>query len=216
MYRWRFLKSLTSRFDEIHHSLPLCGHSFNPCDRDVGVVKRKIKRENRIYTPQQYATLIESSSESQKFAIKEVTSNMILDFKSWRPEDYKKTVSSKCSYGKTRNEKQQFQISNYSSVTYKSSTPGEVEVSHFIGGLWKLIFALFKTSTLKVTPSGKHILEKFNINHKTIADIKKFYNTSHMNFCLSMKKFVCGPAQMFMIQKSISKIYRLVFYHMIL
>lgn len=49
----RFLMTLvaTGRFEKIFQYFPVCGHSFLPCDRDFGVIKRKLKRIDHIYTP---------------------------------------------------------------------------------------------------------------------------------------------------------------------
>jgi hypothetical protein len=52
----RFLLALvsTGRFQKLHHYFPVRGHSFLQCDRNFGIAKRKIRRKDRIYTPEEY------------------------------------------------------------------------------------------------------------------------------------------------------------------
>jgi hypothetical protein len=56
----RFLLALvsTGRFQKIHQYFPVRGHSFLQCDRNFGTVKRKIRRKDRIYTPEEYNEMI--------------------------------------------------------------------------------------------------------------------------------------------------------------
>lgn len=55
----RLLLTLSNngRFKEIHHYYPVRGHSFTPCDRTFGLIKRAIRKHDRLYIPEQYRTL---------------------------------------------------------------------------------------------------------------------------------------------------------------
>ncbi|CAG9785951.1 unnamed protein product [Diatraea saccharalis] len=79
----RFLMALTQthRFQKIYHYFPTRGHSFLPCDRDFGLVKRKIKRYDRVYTPEEYENIIVASSYFSKISVFKVTTQMVIDFK---------------------------------------------------------------------------------------------------------------------------------------
>uniref|UniRef100_A0A1B6EE39 DUF4371 domain-containing protein n=1 Tax=Clastoptera arizonana TaxID=38151 RepID=A0A1B6EE39_9HEMI len=56
----RFLLALTmsGRFETINQYYPVRGHSFMPCDRTFGLLKRAIKKHDRIYSPDQYKVII--------------------------------------------------------------------------------------------------------------------------------------------------------------
>ena len=98
----RFLMSLASsgRFKNVIHYFPLRGHSFNDCDSDFATVKRRLRREDRIYTQDEYVNLIQGSSKTAKFAVHKVDGKEIIDFKKWWPQYYKKQVLSDRCFGK--------------------------------------------------------------------------------------------------------------------
>lgn len=84
----------TNRFKTVKNFFPIRGHSFLPCDRDFGVVKRALKKWDRLYTPFQLMELIVSSSKQLKFTVKLIETSDIINFKAWWPMFYKKTVLS--------------------------------------------------------------------------------------------------------------------------
>ncbi|PSN38634.1 hypothetical protein C0J52_26971 [Blattella germanica] len=47
-----------ARFEEVHQYYPVLGHSFLPCDRAFGIIKRALKRIDRIYTIYQLTEII--------------------------------------------------------------------------------------------------------------------------------------------------------------
>lgn len=98
----RLMLALVSknRFDSIHQYFPIRGHSYLPCDRDFSVVKRTVKKEDRVYLPMEYTELIISSSSKRAFTVHMVHKEDILDFKSWWPSHYKKNVLSVESRGR--------------------------------------------------------------------------------------------------------------------
>ena len=89
----RFLLYLTDsgRFKTIHHFFPVRGHSFLPCDRDFGIIKRKLRKQDRLFTVHEITEEILKSSRPGKFIVKEVSATEILDFKSWWNAYYRKT-----------------------------------------------------------------------------------------------------------------------------
>lgn len=92
----RFLLNLCDRgqFEKIIQYFPVRGHSFLPCDRDFGSIKRLLRRTDRIYTPQEYADLIVKASKVGRFSIHQVGTDEIISFKDWWPRSYKKTTNS--------------------------------------------------------------------------------------------------------------------------
>ncbi|KAG8319672.1 pre-mRNA-processing factor 17 [Homalodisca vitripennis] len=91
----RFLLVLcdNSLFKTITYYFPVRWHSFRPCDRTFGCIKRLIRKADRIYTPQEYIELILRASNSGRFTVHEVKTHEILNFKSWWHAYYYKAVS---------------------------------------------------------------------------------------------------------------------------
>lgn len=177
----RFLMSLTAmgRFDEIYHFFPQRGHSFLPCDRDFGCVKRKLKKYDRIYVPSEYESVIFKASLEGKYKIVTIKSSDILNFVGWWQKFYKKTCLSVNSQGKNvpKEQKVTFQVSTYSQFAYKSAKPGYVQVREFIDGLVIHDFYLRKGACARALPTHNAYAEgKVPINEKKITDIKKVQN----------------------------------------
>nr|CAH7761217.1 unnamed protein product [Callosobruchus chinensis] len=61
-----------THFSKILHYFPVRGHSFLPCDRDFAIIKRKLRKSDRIFTIHQLTELILTSSTANKFLVKEV------------------------------------------------------------------------------------------------------------------------------------------------
>lgn len=117
----RFLLSLTDtgRFSKVTHYFPIRGHSFLPNDRDFGVVKKKIKKCDRIYVPEEYYKIM--SEANPNFKIFMLSTNLILDFSKWWQRFYKKVCLSDESFGKhvPKEQKHSFSPSLYMSFHYE-------------------------------------------------------------------------------------------------
>lgn len=157
------------RFSTVNQYFPMRGHSFLPCDRDFSVIKRKLKRVDRIYTIREYVELICSSSAQGKFIVVAPDSSLMLDFKQWWPLFYKATCLSNESLKKEipRENKVSFKVTTFRHYTYTCQHPGMLVAREFIDGLVDHTFSL-RTGTLplclpkmKAYPSGcKHIQKK--------------------------------------------------------
>jgi len=80
----KFLMLLSvNRNTKINIYFPQRSHSINDCDRNFATVKCTIKREDRLFTHQQYVDLIHSSTMSKKFSVKTITYSDVIDFKAW-------------------------------------------------------------------------------------------------------------------------------------
>lgn len=164
----RFLMTLaaTKRFTKICHYFPIRGHSFLPCDRDFGIVKRVVRRSDRIYLPEEYEQMIVTCRKTKPFTVTNISYKDIIEFKNWWPNFYKKTCKS------VGQEKVNFTVSNYRQFTYSSETPGYVTTSEFIGGFVSHTFKLIKPHVNPQIPQ-KVYEEAVPINEKKIADLKK-------------------------------------------
>lgn len=166
------------RFDSIHHYFPIRGHSYLPCDRDFSVIKRKIKKTDRIFTMKQYAELmLHSTVVLDKFQVEVVESEKVKDFKSWWPQFYKKNVVSTETQARNipRENKQKFNISSFMELTYSNKHVGEVKAKNFIDGLSEQSFDLKKMHTgspelPKICAYTQHCVP---INVKKVSDLKK-------------------------------------------
>lgn len=144
----RFLLALQSskRFKKIYHYFPIRGHSFLPCDRDFGTVKRLVRRHDRIYVPEEYEDIIKSARQKLPFSVKKIQHGDILDFKNWWSSCYKKSCTAvRANLGV----KETFSISNYRQFLYDSDTPGYVTTWEYIGGLITFTFKLLKQNKKK-------------------------------------------------------------------
>lgn len=157
----RFWLSLTDteRFQQIVHYFPIRGHSYLACDRNFSVVKRAIKKLDRIYTMKECLEIVVNSSAKGNFTGIMVDGEDILDFKSWWTTLYKKTaISLETSKREVpRDRKEQFSISKYHQFVYKSDVKGHVEVYEQLQGLVNHTFHLQLPGQLRpiVMPTNK-------------------------------------------------------------
>lgn len=94
----RMLLTLTmnGRFKEIHLQYPVRGHSFMPCDRSFGLLKRILRRHDRIYSPIQYKEVICNAKQTAPgYIVTDIDHEDIVDFKTWWPQYFKKSCQSK-------------------------------------------------------------------------------------------------------------------------
>lgn len=174
----RMMMSLceTKKFDDIELRYPVRGHSFMPNDRDFGIIRRKLRKEERYYTIDEVIDLIKTSSKkSNKFSIVEMKFDDFVDHASWWPDFYKKTCLSNDSYGKNvpKNQKTTFTISKYREMTFSSKEPCDVKCNMNIAGLRGDTFKLRNTRNPIELPSKKAYTAELPINVKKMDDIKK-------------------------------------------
>ena len=74
-YEWTFKT-------EIYQYYPVRGHSFMPCNRTFGIIKRAVCRHVHRYCPDQYKKLICSAKKQQPgFLVTNVQNEDIFNFK---------------------------------------------------------------------------------------------------------------------------------------
>ena len=70
----------------VQHYFPVRGHSFLPCDRDFALIKKTIRKQDRIYSMRQYSGMIMNSRKTQNaFQVKIIEHENIIDVKEWWP-----------------------------------------------------------------------------------------------------------------------------------
>jgi hypothetical protein len=174
----RFLLFLrdSERFEKIIHFFPVRGHSFMPCDRDFGVLKRSLRTSDRIYTLEQYGELFLRSSTKGRFTIHYIKTEEILDFHKWWPVFYKKQTCSDETSGRgvPKEEKVLFKISNYKQFILNKEFKGKVVARHFIGGLIGNTFSLAKTRQSPQPPAARaYVTGKLPIKNEKVMDLQK-------------------------------------------
>lgn len=163
------------RFSTINQYFPIRGHSFMPCDRNFAVVKRHIKKHDRIYTLKHYAELIIQASQRNLFTVHIIDNDnsIIKDFKAWWPKYYKRNC---VSNDLERKDRVPFNISSYMQFTYGENFKGSVKVFDFINGLVFHVFALGtrypRPRELPGLPAYPNV--KIPIKKKKMDNIKKF------------------------------------------
>jgi hypothetical protein len=170
----RFLLALqaTKRFKKIYHYFPVRGHSFLPCDRDFGTLKRLVRKHDRVYIPEEYEEMMTSCRKNNPFTVKQITYKDIIDFKNWWPNSYKKNCSSTATGGNAG--KDNFAISSYRQFVYDSSNPGYVTTYEYIDGLVSHSFKLLKQNKRSPSlPTGRAYKEPVPINQNKVNDVKK-------------------------------------------
>jgi len=165
----RYLCSLIDarKFLKIVQIFPFRGHSFLPCDRDFGLIKRITKKADRVYSVEEYTEMMTRARAHNPFAVTNVKPTDILDFKNWWPKYYKKSSTSA--------DKQKWSPSTYKMLVYSADTRGAVTVYEFIDGLISTQFGLVKSARTAVKHTMKAAYDKsgVGINIKKLADIEK-------------------------------------------
>lgn len=169
----RFLTALTDteRFNNIKHYFPIRGHSFLPNDRDFGVVKRKIKKHDRIYVPDEYYNII--ANASKEFAVFMLQSNQIYDFVQWWPQYYKKTCLSIESVGKGVPKSVMY-------FEYNKNQMGVILTRNFIDGITSHSFPLLRNMAQPISfppPEKAYPRNCVSINPKKIENIRQVQNS---------------------------------------
>lgn len=193
----RFLLTLTmnKRFKEIHEYFPVRGHSFMPCDRTFGLIKRVIRKHDRIYVPDQYKELIcKSKAKQPTFLVTDVCNEDIINFKSWWPVHFKKTTQSK-PFG-TPPTKVPFSISKFKQIVYRKGDRF-IECHEFIDSFVKYKFKLNKNENVPF-PHERAYTTKIPIKRKKIEDvvkIMKYIPQEYMPFYEELKTWPTTDAE---------------------
>ncbi|KAJ8893107.1 hypothetical protein PR048_005690 [Dryococelus australis] len=106
----------SKRFNDIKVTFLDRGHSFMPFDRDFGIIRRKLRKEERCYTVDEVAERVKHSSKNlNKFSIVKMKVEYFIDYSSWWPKFYKRTCLSDDPSGKavSRDLKMSFTVSKY-------------------------------------------------------------------------------------------------------
>lgn len=125
----------TGKFEKVQHFFPIRGHSFLPCDRDFGVIKRNLRKFDRIYDVHKYTEIIITASAQNLFTVCEIKKDFIVNFKDWWQKYYKSAIFSSESKSLPRNMRIPFSISKFHHFIYSSDMPGCIKACDNINGL---------------------------------------------------------------------------------
>lgn len=178
----------TGRFETITQYFPIRGHSFNACDRHFGLIKRVLRKHDRIYSVLDYCSLVLNSSvKIQHFILKLVETDEILNFSKWWPRIYKKGGLSLRSQDKNipRNEKVSFQPTMFMHYKYDSRQSGHVTAYRYINGLNGETFNLHIPTVIPHLNIEKAYSKPVPIAKKKIDDLLKlrsYIPEEHLTF----------------------------------
>nr|CAI5859357.1 unnamed protein product [Callosobruchus analis] len=174
----RMLLSLTDcgLFEKIIHYYPVRAHSFLPCDRDFTLVKKNLRKYDRLSTVHQITELIVTSCTKKydKFSVKEVDTTDVVDFSKWWPKFYKKNFRFSCfKYNSELKDLPPFIGSSKSVINIKNIDP--------YCFLWSVVCALYpapkdkNVSRVTSYPRFIKVLNLGNIKFPiTLKDIPNF------------------------------------------
>ncbi|RZF36716.1 hypothetical protein LSTR_LSTR005029 [Laodelphax striatellus] len=167
------------KFEYIRHYYPIRGHSFLPCDRDFGLVKKSLNKYDRVYSLHEITEIIVKSSTKQNFIVKEISGNEILDFKAWWPRFYKKNTLSVETSNKNvpRNQKAQFSVANFHSFEYNSLKSGEIIAKRYINSEPNTFrLGLTGSKCSEIAPNIAYPTGKVPLKTAKLNDLKKMMN----------------------------------------
>lgn len=168
----------SKKFQSVQQYFPVRGHSFLPCDRDFAMVKKKLRKCDRVFTLKQYAELILSSSAKQKFLVVLVESDDVIDVSRWWPKFFKKMVLSEETRGKEipKEQKVRLRISKFMHFSHHASAPFVIKARTYIDGLQVQTFNVRNPTPDPLTMPIDVAYPKgfIPINSKKMDDLKKF------------------------------------------
>ena len=93
----QYLFTLVSegKFRHIRHYFPVTGHSFLPNDRDFGRTELNKRKNERVYSPEQWLAIIKGARQRKPFQPVLVDQSIFLPFSSHFSSIFKKIVKSK-------------------------------------------------------------------------------------------------------------------------
>lgn len=167
------------RFKTVNQYFPIRGHSFMPCDRNFAVVKKNIKKNDRIFLLKEYAELIITSSSKGNFSVylMDEENSVLKDYKKWWPQFYKKNCLSTASLGRgvPKDQKVSFNISIFMQFTHTEDKKGYVLARNYIDGLFEHEFKLSTSTQITSFPDeAAYPGVKVPISAKKMISIKKF------------------------------------------
>lgn len=172
----RFFLTLAARkrFNKIFLYFPERGHSYLPCDRDFGLIKRKVRRADRVYVPDEYHAMI-LAARKDPFTVKVLRPKDVKDFSQWWPQFYKKSCVplKKTRPGQKSDHRDLFSVSSNKMYVFDSSTPGVLIAFERIDGLNHNSYKLLKVNNVPDLPTTQAYTDQVPINDKKLTDIRK-------------------------------------------
>ena len=154
----------TGRFKFIQHHFPVRGHSFLPNDRDFGRTESKKKRQERVYTPEQWHDVIRSARRRNPFTVTPVSQNMVKEYSLHFTPHFKKSV---------RSGKQPLSMQKARVFEYSETHASQVWVKY--GGedeQWSK-FDLEKKGAAPTLPFEPRYKKYLPVKPKKVADVQK-------------------------------------------
>lgn len=177
----RYLSALTDshKFEKVQQFFPIRGHSFLPCGRDFGIIKRQLKKYDGPFNVDKVCDIIlHSTNIHRKLEIKQITPSDIFKFKDQWRRYYTKISVSLVTRKKPCNERVSFAITTQFHYIFESKLKVHVKCSSVIyGSTWSTYdFSLKRYEALPLFPTSLSITY-----HSVIYNfIMEFCGLSHV------------------------------------
>lgn len=118
-------------FTKIVHMFPEPGHSFMPCDRTFGMIKKRLRKTERVFLPTEYAIIVQNTCK--KYSVVHMDRSMIFDFVGTLPDFFLKAPY----IMKFNTKKDKYMITKYKLFIYDVETvrQGTISCSSTVGGI---------------------------------------------------------------------------------
>lgn len=161
----------TGRFNYIRHVFPTRGHSYLPCDRDFARVELKKRKQDTVYTPEQWKDVIRRSANY--ISVENVDESMI--------KDYKNLLSKwKLPVPAAVNKKEKWRITSYKVFEYSSKTT--VRVSSCPTGLDMKTFQYRPQDSITASALKPAYESEIPLKPKKAEDIGKYVMSIHPQY----------------------------------
>ena len=157
----------TGKFSKITHVFPVREHSFLPNDRDFGRTEMKKRKQERIYTCEQWMEVIRKARIRKPFEVVACNNTMFLDWSAHLSQFFKKVVKD--------NTKRPLHISRARVIEYSNAHPTEVWIRYVPEGEWYKFSIVKRNATphLPEPANAKKYTAAVPLKDKKIKDLRK-------------------------------------------
>ena len=158
----------TGKFSKITHTFPVRGHSYLPNDRDFGRTELKKRKQERIYTCEEWMEVIRKAMVRKPFDVVPCDNRVFLDWSGHLSPFFKKTVKD--------DSKRPLNILRARTIEYSNSHPTEVWVRRYeADGAWYKLSILkrYATPNLPEPANAKKYTAPVPLKDKKVIDLKK-------------------------------------------
>ena len=182
MMHYLFTLVAVGKFKHIRHTFPATGHSFLPNDRDFGRTELNKRKNERVYTPEQWKGIIEGARKRKPFQVIQPSQSIFLPYDQHFSPLFKKSLK---SIGK---EKKSFSIQKARVLEYSHDHSSQVWVKYLTvdDAEWTKFEPLKRGKKASLPPSTSNYTRLLPIKASKVSDLKTIVEKFKMSSRLSM------------------------------